>query len=1267
MFTTSSADSRFLLGALLYVLITTASAQTLLTIGDSITSGFPHDAVGYQSKLNDVLDPDPTYVGGQLGDPFVMGAGTIPIVGGDGYFISKAPVVGGPEVSAVFSNDGMLEAVNNVSGIAAPEYIVVLGGVNDLLQLISPSGGLDSFSPSIAGDFTSSGTFTDDDGVNPSVDYPVDSLIFRYEALLDSLAAAYPTASEIICLPIPPIDPAGSFVTRHLTSAEAWVLATNVVAFNLQLFDSSGPSGLVHTKGDRFSFVDPALLATDILDGLHPTAGGHEKIGDAVRAFITNGNTAPVIDAIPAKIVDELATLSFTATVTDADGGDSHTFSLGDGAIAGAAITTAGAFTWTPTEENGPGVYEIPIIVTDDGAGTLNHGQFVSVEVVEVNTPPTLENVPDQTATVDVELMFTVNQGQDVDLPAQALTYELDGSAPSGASITPEGTFTWTPDLTQGGATYTFDIIVKDPSAASDSDEISIEVADANVNPVFGAVPGTVAADELVEVSFEASVTDADVGNTFTFSLEAIDGKRFPTGATLTPSAMGDSVTFAWTPTEAQGPGTGDDTFFFELVVTDNAFGKDGETVKVLVFETNQPPTFPMVGDRTIDEGVELVIDLQATDPDVPAQALNYGLPDGKPVGATIDENGIFRWTPLGNQGGASIEFDIAVQDDGSGRLVYRETVTFTVNNVNVAPTLDPIANRNLGRESTLRFFATGRDTDEPADTLTYRLENAPAGAAIDSTTGEFRWTPSAGQGNGLYTFDVFVSDGSVEATQEVEITVVDPELYIMTMGDSITAGLPHNNDGISYHTFLDQTLPMPATYVGETSSRADSGRILGNPGDGGAPIVGGDGIVISQTPSEAFSNPGIQEGFNVIKDSVIVPNFVVVMAGMNDLMLLIAPADMNESFAPSVAEDYTSSGIFNEFDGMNSTQHDVDAIIDRYRDLLLEVAEQFPPSTKIIAAAISPVDVDSDPGFGGEGSQFDRARIELATAVPVFNSQIQKLVGVLGDRFSYVDPALSVTPKNNQILDGLHPTNDGYEQIGVAFGNFINANDFPVLDEIGNQTVAELENLQFTATSSDPSGHDRTFSLSANAPVGAMIDEVTGLFSWTPTAAQGPASYTFDVIVTDNGPGNFCDSERLTIEVTGDDPYDTWLAANFSTGDLNDPDKEAAVWGRHANPDGGEWVNEFEFYLGTDPNVDDEPDYEVMGTATGAKVVYMKLEDAPLGFVDIEWSTDMVNWFTTGITHLITGAASDGKEPAEAEITSSSDRVFFQFVSETP
>lgn len=90
------------------------------------------------------------------------------------------------------------------------------------------------------------------------------------------------------------------------------------------------------------------------------------------------------------------------------------------------------------------------------------------------------------------------------------------------------------------------------------------------------------------------------------------------------------------------------------------------------------------------------------------------------------------------------------------------------------------------------------------------------------------------------------------------------------------------------------------------------------------------------------------------------------------------------------------------------------------------------------------------------------------------------------------------------------------------------------------------------------------------------MIDEDSGEFTWTPTAAQGPNVYSFDVIVTDDGSGTFCASERITVNVTSDDPYDTWLAANFAFEDLGNPDKEATVWGRQANPDGGERANEF-------------------------------------------------------------------------------------------
>ncbi len=45
-------------------------------------------------------------------------------------------------------------------------------------------------------------------------------------------------------------------------------------------------------------------------------------------------------------------------------------------------------------------------------------------------------------------------------------------------------------------------------------------------------------------------------------------------------------------------------------------------------------------------------------------------------------------------------------------------------------------------------------------------------------------------------------------------------------------------------------------------------------------------------------------------------------------------------------------------------------------------------------------------------------------------------------------------------------------------------------------------------------------------------IDPNTGVFTWTPTEAQGPNSYTFDVIVTDDGTPILNDSETITVTV---------------------------------------------------------------------------------------------------------------------------------------
>jgi len=104
------------------------------------------------------------------------------------------------------------------------------------------------------------------------------------------------------------------------------------------------------------------------------------------NVMFTYPNRAPVLDPIGPKSVNELELLTFTATATDSDVPiQTLTFSLGAGAPAGTSITSAGVFTWTPTEAQGPGVYSIRIIVSD---GIAQDYEDITVTVNEVNVAP---------------------------------------------------------------------------------------------------------------------------------------------------------------------------------------------------------------------------------------------------------------------------------------------------------------------------------------------------------------------------------------------------------------------------------------------------------------------------------------------------------------------------------------------------------------------------------------------------------------------------------------------------------------------------------------------------------------------------------------------------------------------------------------------------------------------------------------------------------------------------------------------------------------
>lgn len=152
------------------------------------------------------------------------------------------------------------------------------------------------------------------------------------------------------------------------------------------------------------------------------------------------------LNPIPAKHVHEHFLINFTASAT---GNGTMTFSLEDGPPTGSSInSTTGVFSWIPAEDQ-DGTHQVTVRVSDGNGGT--DSQAVSITVIEVGSPPTFAEIPLQVTDQLTHLTFTAI-ATDPDLPADTLTFSLDGDIPDGASInSTTGTFSWTPSKSQSG------------------------------------------------------------------------------------------------------------------------------------------------------------------------------------------------------------------------------------------------------------------------------------------------------------------------------------------------------------------------------------------------------------------------------------------------------------------------------------------------------------------------------------------------------------------------------------------------------------------------------------------------------------------------------------------------------------------------------------------------------------------------------------------------------------------------------------------------
>jgi hypothetical protein len=130
---------------------------------------------------------------------------------------------------------------------------------------------------------------------------------------------------------------------------------------------------------------------------------------------------------------------------------------------------------------------------------------------------------------------------------------------------------------------------------------------------------------------------------------------------------------------------------------------------------------------------------------------------------------------------------------------------------------------------------------------------------------------------------------------------------------------------------------------------------------------------------------------------------------------------------------------------------------------------------------------------------------------------------------------SLTVTPATNQFGTSTLTisVSDGITNATTSFLLTVNSvNDAPVLAAISPKTVNEGSLLQFTNSATDVETNQLTFTLDPGAPTNASVNSVSGIFSWTPTEAQGPSTNSITIRVTDNGSPNLSDTKTFIVTV---------------------------------------------------------------------------------------------------------------------------------------
>jgi len=852
-----------------------------------------------------------------------------------------------------------------------------------------------------------------------------------------------------------------------------------------------------------------------------------------VSITITAVNDSPSITSVAPTPAVEDTIYTYNASISDVDG-PTPTWSIASSDTCGGVITSdTGVYTFTPAGPIPPASCVIGIKVSDNGTPNLSATQSTTISITAVNDLPvsaadSYSTKEDETLTVATPGVLTNDSDPDnVNITAVLVSNVSHGTL----TLNTNGSFSYTPGANYNGSdSFTY----KATDGESDSNTTTVTITITPVNDAPVAVANSYTGNEDVVMTIEnllllANDTDVD-GDILT--IQSVSNPIHGTVELDNLDPNGKKVIF--TPS-ANFNGTAS----FDYTISDGTLTSTA-TVTITYNPVNDAPVLATIGNKSIDEFATLTTTVNATDVD--NASLTYTT-SALPENATFDAaTRTFTFTPVESQGGNTYNVTFTVSD---GNLSDSETISIQVNEVNSAPVaVNDSTSINEDGELTLNTTSLlSNDYDLDTNTnagLTITAVNSAVNGTVSLSGSTITFAPNTNF-YGSAPFKYIVSDGSLTDTGTVNVTVnaVNDAPILDAIGNKnvdefstltiVAHATDVDNETITYAT---STLPANATFNAATktftftpdeSQGGSTYNVTFTVSDGSLT----DSETIEVAVNEVNNAPiATADTATMNEDSVLTINTSTLLANDKDLdtntNVGLSISEVNTSingvviisgntitFTPNLNFNGTASFNYVVTDGSLTDIGHVSITVNAVNDV--PVANDGSITTAedtVVEIALSGTDIDGD---------------NLTYAI-VSTVSHGTLGDVVGNKVTYT-PTLNY----NGPASFTFKTNDGILDSDTATVRITETavNDAPVLDIIGSKSINELTNLSFTAHATDVDSTP-TYSLT-NAPTGATIDSSTGVFSFTPTEAQGPGTYNMTVSATD---GTSTDSEEITITV---------------------------------------------------------------------------------------------------------------------------------------